>query len=627
MIPLPAHSADFVCSKELPANQLASAQARRFLREVLTGRLTSTATPPGQDPIPAPGTVPQGLVDNAVLLVSELVTNAVVYAGTDIDVVCRLERHPNAGVAVVVEVADRHPSRGVRGAADARHGEPGYGLQLVSALSQAWGVTYRRSEKRVWFRLESSSLEPGPAKETTPARAGETGAPGTAHAAPGDVRPPEHLARSHGYAAEWVDRSGPSFLAETSELLAGQLDQGMVAALAAQLLVPRLADWCGIWLRTQGGGLQLSRVWHVDESRIVPLREELERIPPSDEVRAGGTPWPWPESGGSDRAGGSAFAFPLTVRDTDVGVLLLGRTGQLQMTDAVVRMVDDVARRVAQAVYTARQYARQTSISVALQRRQLPTTLARIAGIDSAIVYEPHGEGQTVGGDFYDIFPKGEGRWCFLLGDVQGKDPEAMSVTGLARHLVRLLAREGHGVESVLDRLNTAMAEESAEALTADGEQAATRFLSLLYGELAVEPGVAGARCRVASAGHPLPLHLFTDGRVEPACEPRILLGIDEGAEFRASAFDLGPGETLLCVTDGVTERRRGNWQLDDNDGLADVLRQGMGLGAKALAEHVRRAAHDFGMGPVEDDLSVLVLQAPTVDAPTCHAPKPPPRA
>lgn len=89
-----------------------------------------------------------------------------------------------------------------------------------------------------------------------------------------------------------------------------------------------------------------------------------------------------------------------------------------------------------------------------------------------------------------------------------------------------------------------------------------------------------------------------------------MLLGIDEGAEFRAVTFDLAPGETLLCVTDGVTERRCGSWQLDDNDGLADVLRQGMGLGAKALAEHVRRAAHDFGTGPVEDDLSVLVLQA-----------------
>ncbi|MFF2503074.1 SpoIIE family protein phosphatase [Streptomyces sp. NPDC058067] len=624
-MPLPAHAAEFVCSKELPANQLAAARARRFLRAALSGGTPATVTPPDEQPVPAPGPVPQDLVDNAVLLVSELVTNAVVYAGTDIDVVCRLEQHPDTGSAVVVEVADRHPSRGVRGGADAHHGEPGYGLQLVSALSQAWGVTYRRSEKRVWFRLEASAAEAGATgADATALRADETTGPGPGRAGSRvtesrHARPSSSLAHRHGYAAEWVDHSGPAFLAETSELLAGQLDQSMVTALAAQLLVPRLADWCGIWLRTQGGGLQLSRVWHVDEGRIVALREELERVPPTAGIRAGGTPWPWPESGGSDRTGGSAFAFPLAVRDTDVGVLLLGRAGQLHMTDAVVRMLDDVARRVAQAVVTARQYMKQTTISVALQRRQLPPTLASIAGVDTAIVYEPHGEGQTVGGDFYDVFPMGEGRWCFLLGDVQGKDPEAMSVTGLARHLVRLLAREGHGVESVLDRLNIAMAEESAEAIAASGEQAATRFLSLLYGELAVDPRLPGARCRIASAGHPLPLHLFTDGRVEPACEPQMLLGIDEGAEFRATGFHLAPGETLLCVTDGVTERRRGNWQLDDNDGLADVLRQGLGLGAKALAEHVRRAAHDFGTGPVEDDLSVLVLQARAPDDRTHH--------
>ncbi|WP_327273265.1 SpoIIE family protein phosphatase [Streptomyces sp. NBC_01224] len=624
VIPLSVHASQSVSRKGLSANQLAAARAREFVCAALhgwtaeladgSGASATDATPDAgaaPAPVPIPGEIEE-LVDDAVLLVSELVTNAVMYAGTDIDVVCRLERNPVTRVGVVVEVVDRHPSRGVRGPVDTRHGEPGFGLQLVNALSESWGVTYRRAEKRVWFRLEVAARE---TPVTEPASSG----PGTAE--PGsdarshDAGPPVHPAHAHGYTPEWTDRGGPSFLAETSELLAGQLDEAMVTALAAQMLVPRLADWCGIWLSTPGRGLQLSRVWHADEQRIAPLREELERIPPPAALRSGGTPWPWPESAGADRAGGSAFAFPLVARDTDQGVLLLGRAGQSQMTDTVVRMVQDVARRVAQAVFTARQYTRQRRISAALQRRQLPATLARIAGVDTAIVYEPHGEGQTVGGDFYDIFPMGEDRWCFLLGDVQGKDPEAMSVTGLARHLVRLLAREGHGVESVLGRLNVAMAEESAEAFALGAELTGSRFLSLLYGELMVDPGVAGARCTVASAGHPPPLHMFADGRVEPASEPQMLLGIDEGAEFRAGTFRLAPGETLLCVTDGVTERRCGNWQLDDNDGLADVLRQGMGLGAKALAEHVRRAAHDFGVGPLEDDLSVLVLQAVAGDS------------
>ncbi|MEU5210432.1 SpoIIE family protein phosphatase [Streptomyces sp. NPDC020742] len=596
--------------KGLPANQLAASGARKFVRALLTERAAAPPATAG----PGVAAISSELIHTAVLLTSELVTNAVMYAGTDIDVTCRIEHGPPPGseagedratVGVVVEVSDRHPSRGVRGGVDARTGEPGYGLQLVSALAESWGVTYRPAVKTVWFRLEGTEGRPRPA---TPERRSE---------------PPVRMAhpvtgggRVLGHAAEWADRGGPSFLAETSELLAGQLDQDMVTALAAQLLVPRLADWCAIWLTCEGGGMQLSRVWHVDERRITPLRADLERDPPTDMVRTAGTPWPWPETAGATPGGGSALAFPLVTRDTDLGILLLGRAGQLRMTDTVVRMVEDVARRVAQAVLTARQYTRQTSISLALQRRQLPASLASIVGVDTAIVYEPHGEGQTVGGDFYDVFPMGDRRWCFLLGDVQGKDPEAMSVTGLARHLVRLLAREGHGVESVLGRLNLAMAEESAEALELGGEQAGSRFLSLLYGELEVDPGVPGARCTVASAGHPPPLHLFVDGTVEPAADPQMLLGIDEGTEYHASTFALAPGETLLCVTDGVTERRCGNWQLDDNDGLIGVLKDGMGLGAKALAEHVRRAAHDFGTGPVEDDLSVLVLQAvaPTVD-------------
>lgn len=78
------------------------------------------------------------------------------------------------------------------------------------------------------------------------------------------------------------------------------------------------------------------------------------------------------------------------------------------MTEGVVRLVGDVARRVAQAVATARRYTQQATISRVLQRRQLPASLARIPGVDTAIVYEPHGEGQTVGGDFYDLFPMGE---------------------------------------------------------------------------------------------------------------------------------------------------------------------------------------------------------------------------
>ncbi|WP_211126282.1 SpoIIE family protein phosphatase [Streptomyces yatensis] len=604
----------------LPGSVRAPGAARTFVRTALTGRSAAEAF--------APVALDERSIDDAVLLVSELVTNAVLHAGTRVEVVCRLQ--PGDGPAdegdpvgqpdeaslpadaprrpgIVVEVADLHPASTVYGGPETQRRGRGRGLQLIGALAESWGVTYHRTRKAVWFRLDAERAVPESDAVPTSAlgrelRFAETLAPVT----PREQRDPT---------ADWIDRGGPSFLAEASELLTGQLDENMVAALAGQLLVPRLADWCAVWLTTPSGGLQLARVWHSDEHRIDALRLSLERHPPPTGLGSAGTSWPWP--GIADSHGGSAVCFPLIAHGRSHGALLIGRAGVPRMAEGVVRLSEDVARRVAQAVATARQYTRQATISRALQRRQLPMSLAHIPGVDTAIVYEPHGEGQTVGGDFYDLFPMGDRRWCFLLGDVQGSDPEAMSVTGLARHLVRLLAREGHGVESVLNRLNQALVEEEAEATEIDGEQSRPRFLSLLYGELEPDPDEGSARCTLASAGHPLPLRLTIDGTVAPAASPQMLLGIDENPDFHADTLDLAPGETLLCVTDGVTERRNGVRQLDDDDGLSDILRDCVGLGAKAVAERVRRATYDFSPEPIDDDLAVLVLEAvPTVEPP-----------
>ncbi|ADI11273.1 hypothetical protein SBI_08155 [Streptomyces bingchenggensis BCW-1] len=582
-------SRESVSRTMLPGTVGAPAAARAFVRTTLTG--------PGASAVLGPRPLGDRLTEDAVLLVSELVTNAVLHAGTEIEVVCRLQTTPPG---VVVEVSDLHPASAVYGGQDTRR--RGRGLQLMGALAESWGVTYHRTRKAVWFRLDAAREGSGADALSVDAVGSEVRfAKALAPAAP-----PRHREGSGG----WVDRGGPSFLAEASDLLAGQLDENMVAALAGQLLVPRLADWCAVWLSTEGHRLRLSRVWHSDERRNDALRLALESHPPPTGLDLSGTPWPWPEPADGRDAGGAALAFPLLAQGRNHGVLLLGRAGVTQLSEGVARLSGDVARRVAQAVATARRYTRQATISRALQRRQLPTSLAHIPGVDTAIVYEPHGEEQTVGGDFYDLFPMGGRRWCFLLGDVCGSDPEAMSVTGLARHLVRLLAREGHGVESVLSRLNQALVEEGAEAVAVGGEQARPRFLSLLYGELQPDPATGGAHCTLASAGHPLPLRLTAEGSVVTTGSNQMLLGIDESAEFHADSFDLALGETLLCVTDGVTERRSGNRQLDDDDGLADILRGCMGLSAKAVAERVRRAAHDFGPEPIDDDLAVLVLEA-----------------
>lgn len=316
-------------------------------------------------------------------------------------------------------------------------------------------------------------------------------------------------------------------------------------------------------------------------------------------------------------AEGAALAYRLVAGGRPLGTLVIGRVGVPRFPDEITGLVEDLSRRVALAIGAARQYARQATISAVLQRGLLPGAVAEIPGVRSALVYEPCDKGGP-SGDFYDLFPAGDGRWCFAVGDVQGKGPEAAVVIGLARPWLRLLAREGYRVADVLDRLNQLLLDDATEAADAaaralvgpigpgDGPQ--TRFLSLLYGELV--PFDGGVRCTLASAGHPLPLLLGPDGDVRTVAQPQTLLGVVEDETYTSETFELRPGDSLLCVTDGVTERRCGSRQFDDGDGLATALAGCRGLSAELIAERIKRLVHEFGGRPPEDDLALLVLQA-----------------
>lgn len=602
----------------LPGNLLAPSAARQFVAAAL-------AEWSGLG-LPAAVGFSERLSDDAAVVVSELVTNAVVHAGTNVELLFRLEEATEDEVsALVIEVSDHHPARAVRSdRPENGPGEPaeyGRGLELVATLAERWGITYRTGLKTVWARLPVDDWNPFP--DARPEAGFQHG-----------LRAAELLAPTARRAlrddADWAGRGALSFLAEASDLLAGQLDEDIVAALAGQLLVPRLADWCAIWLEPETGGRaavpRLAKVWHIDETRIPTLRTLLEgdplRLP--ERVGTGPVSIPWPgsaeDAGEPDGREGVALAYRITSGGRTLGAVLLGREGIARVPDEVTALVEDFVRRVGLAVGAARAYTRQATISRILQRGLLPSKVADIPGVASSLVYEPSDDG-VVGGDFYDIFPCPNDRWCFVLGDVQGSGPEAAVVTGLARPWLRLLAREGFQAGEVLVRLNRLLLDDAMEAAeaaalmvaAAGGQHSAdsgqSRFLSLLYGELVPLPG-GGARCTLASAGHPLPLLLRPDGTVRPAAEPQLLLGVMDDAVYETQSFDLAPGDSLLCVTDGVTERRSGALMFDDGDGLAQALSGCAGLTAEGIADRIKHAVHAFAERPPDDDLALLVLQA-----------------
>src|SRR5260370_322251 len=132
---------------------------------------------------------------------------------------------------------------------------------------------------------------------------------------------------------ERVRRGRVAFLAEASELLSTTLDQRQAIALTAQLMVPRLAAWCAVFLPETAGELRPAYVWHEDEARIDDLAGLLgELAPPSlARVMGGhGTSWslavvPGAGPGIARMASDSAWGFPLTARGRGLGQVGIGR--------------------------------------------------------------------------------------------------------------------------------------------------------------------------------------------------------------------------------------------------------------------------------------------------------------
>ncbi|UYQ64773.1 SpoIIE family protein phosphatase [Streptomyces peucetius] len=430
---------------------------------------------------------------------------------------------------------------------------------------------------------------------------------------------------------ERLRRGSLSFLVEASDLLAGTLDRDQTLALMAQMTVPTLAAWCAVYtIADQSSEPYLSYVLHEDEERIDGLKALLSRIDPPDpvptpgarvwnapgeaaqhaallaskrELGLGSTP---PVSSGigttlatAATVGGETVVLPLVARNRVIGMLTLGKPSDDHFRQEILELAEDLSRRAALALDNSRLYSERMAISQSLQRSLLPPELPQIPGVEVEVIYRAAGEGNEVGGDFYDLFPIRDGAYGFAIGDVCGTGPEAAAVTGLARHALRLLAREGFGGPAVLERLNAAILDEGARS----------RFLTLLYGELWPQED-GSAVLKVVCAGHPLPLRLRQDGTVEPAAEPQPLLGVMEDLELYEQMVTLDPGDVLLCVTDGVTERREGTRMLGD-DGLSDVLTHCTGLTAGAVAARVLRAVERFAAEPASDDMAILALRVP----------------
>jgi phosphoserine phosphatase RsbU/P len=236
-----------------------------------------------------------------------------------------------------------------------------------------------------------------------------------------------------------------------------------------------------------------------------------------------------------------------------------------------------------------------------LQRTLLPPELPAVPGLETAAYYRAASR-EEVGGDFYDLFALARDRWGLFLGDVCGKGAAAAAVTSQIRYTLRAAAVYDADPATVLGTLNS--------ALRRDYDHNGGRFCTAAFGVLT--PSADGFELSIASGGHPAPLLLRADGTADyQPVGGGPFLGVIDDVLFTSTTIRLGPGDTFLLYTDGLTEARTGRGRERYGEQALRAFAAGLAPATAGTAiDAITTLVESLGDG-LDDDVAVLALTVP----------------
>ncbi len=292
-----------------------------------------------------------------------------------------------------------------------------------------------------------------------------------------------------------------------------------------------------------------------------------------------------------EELGRGNLAVRVTIRSRDE-IGLLG-TAFNRMTGDLRALIEKNALEHAERERMAGELHAATTIQTGMLPRIFPPFPER-SEFDLHAAMLPARE---VGGDFYDFFLVDENRLAVVMADVSGKGVPAALFMVIARTLIKNNAQGGKDPSEVFVAVNNLLCENNE----------ADMFVTAFMGYLDIRSGGFS----FVNAGHNPPLIRRAGGSfaVLPVT-PQLPLAMFEGIPYPIETMTLGPGDSLLLYTDGVTEAMNRERQLF---GEARLIESANRVGAAAPRETIQAIKadiDDFTAGEEQyDDITMLALR------------------
>jgi len=246
-------------------------------------------------------------------------------------------------------------------------------------------------------------------------------------------------------------------------------------------------------------------------------------------------------------------------------------------------------RQVEEQRVAAARLAGELEAARQIQMGSLPQPAAAYPGEKRFELYARLEPAHEVGGDLYDFFRLDDDHLFFMIGDVTGKGLPGSLFMAISKALYKSIALRRHGhVAAMMREADAEISRDNTEEL----------YVTVLAGILDARTGAL----EYCSAGHAL--ERLQEGGGPPLCWV-------DGFPYPAAERSLDPGDTLVLITDGITEAAGADGRFYGRPRL-EALLAGLGTAASAVevGEAIRRDVATFtGGAEPSDDMAVLVIR------------------
>lgn len=235
---------------------------------------------------------------------------------------------------------------------------------------------------------------------------------------------------------------------------------------------------------------------------------------------------------------------------------------------------------------------RELEVAEKIQRQLLISDFSEVKGADIAAENVAH---HKIGGDFYDVIPRGDKGFFVCIADVAGKGIGAALLMANLQANLRALILSQNKLVDVIKKLHLLLAEITR------GEQFITLFLAHVR--------IQEREIDYINAGHNHPM-LLHKGKIETLDKGTIPLGIIDLGLIEEETVSYHPGDTFFLFTDGLIEQTNPDGEFLGDEVVAERLKDIAELPSASIVEDMSTFHKSYAAGAtIDDDVTLMSVK------------------